>query len=207
MVEAYPNTYTAELAAALGLSVTQIYHRAEKLQIKKSAEYMTDLTRRSTANAVKAGTASRFKPGHKTWNKGIQFSAKGRSAETQFQPKNRPHNSRPLGSERTSKEGYLQRKMTETGYPPRDWVPVHHLVWTDAGNGIPKGHRVVFRDGNKRNFELANLELVTIAELMRRNSYHNYGPEIAQVVQLRGAITRQINKHKRNADEQSTDQA
>jgi hypothetical protein len=29
---------------------------------------------------------------------------------------------------------------------------------------------------------------------MRRNSYHQYGPEVAKAVQLRGAITRQINK-------------
>lgn len=207
MVEAYPNTDTAELATELGVSVTQLYHRANKLQLKKSAEYMTELTRRATANAVKTGTASRFKPGQTPWNKGIPFNAKGRSAETRFRPKSLPHNHRPLGSERTSKDGYLQRKMTETGYPPRDWVPVHHLVWTADGNDIPKGHRVVFRDGDKTNIVIANLELITIAELMRRNSYHNYGPEISAVVQLRGAITRQINKRKRQADEQPTDQA
>lgn len=205
MVEAYPVTDTAELAGELGLSVTQLYHRADRLQIKKSAEFMTELTRRAAENAVNAGTASRFKLGQTPWNKGIPFSAKGRSAETQFKPKSLPHNHRPLGSERTSKEGYLQRKMTATGYPPRDWVPVHHLVWIDAGNDIPKGHRVVFRDGNKHNFELANLELVTVAEMMRRNSCHNYGPEVAAVIQLRGAITRQINKRERQADEHPTD--
>lgn len=48
MVEAYPNTDTADLAVALGLSVTQLYYRADKLKIKKSAEYMTELTRRAT---------------------------------------------------------------------------------------------------------------------------------------------------------------
>lgn len=207
MVEAYPNTDTAELAAALGLTTTQLYHRARKLKLRKSPEFMTELTRRAAENAVKNGTATRFQPGQKPWNKGIPFPSKGRAPETQFKPKSLPHNYRPLGSERTSKEGYLQRKMTETGYPPKDWVPVHHLVWKESGNDIPKGHRVVFRDGNKRNFAIANLELVTVAEMMRRNSYHNYGPEVAAVVQLRGAITRQINKRKRQSDEQPTDQA
>ena len=31
---------------------------------------------------------------------------------------------------------------------------------------------------------------------MRRNSAHNRGPEIARLIQLKGAITRQINKRK-----------
>jgi hypothetical protein len=32
---------------------------------------------------------------------------------------------------------------------------------------------------------------------MNRNTYHNYPKEIANLVQLRGALTRQINKAKR----------
>ena len=38
--------------------------------------------------------------------------------------------------------------------------------------------------------------MVTRAELMRRNSVHNRGPEIARIHQLKGAIMRQINKRK-----------
>jgi len=71
---------------------------------------------------------------------------------------------------------------------------VHHLVLLEAGREVPPGHALVFRDGDKRNFALDNLELVTRGDLMRRNSYHNYGPEIAAAVQLKGAIMRQINK-------------
>ena len=73
-------------------------------------------------------------------------------------------------------------------------MPVHHIVWREAGREIPRGYRLTFKDGNKRNFALDNLELVSIADMMRRNTVHNYGPEIAQLVQLRGAITRQINR-------------
>ena len=53
---------------------------------------------------------------------------------------------------------------------------------------------VVFRDRNKRNIDQANLEAITRAENMRRNSYHRYGQEIARAVQLRGVLNRQINK-------------
>ena len=38
------------------------------------------------------------------------------------------------------------------------------------------------------------LELVTRAELMRRNSYHNnYPKEVALLIQLKGALNRKIN--------------
>lgn len=84
--------------------------------------------------------------------------------------------------------------LTDTGVTRRDFVCIHHIVWREAGREIPSGHALVFRDGNKRNFALNNLELVSRAELMRRNSVHNYGPEIARIHQLQGAITRQINK-------------
>lgn len=33
---------------------------------------------------------------------------------------------------------------------------------------------------------------------MSRNTMHNYGPEIARVIQLKGAITRQINRRTRH---------
>jgi len=143
---------------------------------------------------TKGHNCGRFEQGMAPWNKGKAFDSGGRSHETRFKPGHKPVQTKPLGSERVSKEGYLQRKMTDTGYPPRDWVPVHHIVWREAGREIPRGYRLTFKDGNKRNFALDNLELVSIADMMRRNTVHNYGPEIAQLVQLRGAITRQINR-------------
>lgn len=37
-------------------------------------------------------------------------------------------------------------------------------------------------------------------ENMRRNSYHtNYPPEVARLVQLKGAISRQVNRIKKEA--------
>lgn len=143
---------------------------------------------------TKGHNCGRFQKGLTPWNKGQAYDSGGRSHETRFKAGHKPKSYKPLGSERVSKEGYLQRKMTETGYPPRDWVPVHHIVWREAGREIPTGSVLRFIDGNNRNFSLDNLELIHRSDLMRRNSVHNYGPEIAQLVQLRGAITRQINR-------------
>lgn len=141
--------------------------------------------------------AGRFKAGGTPWNKGSHYVAGGNSPRTRFQPGNRPHTWQPIGHVRVTKDGYLQRKATDTGYTPHDYVFIHHLVWRMHGNTVPPGHALVFRDGDKRNVDINNLELVTRTELMRRNTIHNYPREIVQLVHLRGAITRQINKRER----------
>ena len=76
---------------------------------------------------------------------------------------------------------------------------MHALVWMEAHGPILPGHVVVFRPGRHttdiERITLDAVELVTRAELMKRNSVHSvYGPEVARLVQLRSAVTRQINR-------------
>lgn len=191
----YPDTPTDEIAKRMGLGIRKIYAQADRLGLKKSAEYLAGPYAQRLSSAVRKGSEkTQFKPGHKTWNKGIHFVSGGRSVDTQFKPGQKPHTRNPIGHERISKDGYLQRKVSDTGITRRDYVAVHHLVWIEAGLEIPKGFALIFKDGNKKNIVLENLELITRADLMRRNSVHNYPKEIAQLCQLRGAINRQINK-------------
>lgn len=190
----YADTKTAKLAALLGRTERSVYMAADSLGLKKSAAYLASPDACRLRRGAHVGAETQFKPGHAAWNKGTKFTAGGRSAETRFKPGNKPHTWNPLGHERLSKGGYLQRKMADTGCTRKDYVPVHHLVWKDAGREIPPGHALTFRDGNKRNFALENLELVARADLMRRNSYHNYPKEVAQAIQLRGALNRKINR-------------
>jgi hypothetical protein len=90
--------------------------------------------------------------------------------------------------------------LSDTGYPPRDWVPVSHIEWgKHNGKAVPKGHAVIVRDGDSRNFAPTNLELISRADLMRRNHYLHMPPELAQIVQLRGALTRKINHRSQQA--------
>ena len=187
----YPSTDSATIAERMGIATSQVYHKAHKLGLKKSAEFYA--TRDAgRLNGVR-GQQTRFKPGHQTWNKGMKGLDIGGKA-TRFKPGRKPHTWRPIGTERVSADGYLERKLTDTGCTRRDYVPVHRIVWRDAGRDIPPGHALVFKDGNKRNFDLDNLELVTRQELMRRNSYHNnYPKEVGEIIQLRGALVRKIN--------------
>jgi hypothetical protein len=190
----YENTPTKVLAERLGRNVASLWHKARSIGLSKSIDLIRKMASEAMKNPEHGGRKAQFQRGLTPWNKGISFDSGGRSYETRFKPGQKPHTWNPIGHERISDLGYLQRKMTDTGVTRRDYVAVHHLVWQEAGREIPKGFALTFKDGNKRNFALDNLELVSRADLMRRNSYHNYGPEVAQLVQLRGAITRQINK-------------
>ena len=196
----YADTQTDIIAGMMHERSRHFVHSvAASLGIRKSAEFLRQEGIRKAAHLSTLAGNGRFRNGIVPWNKGQKFDAGGRSVDTRFKRGNKPPNYSVIGAERVSKEGYLQRKVTSTGYTPRDWVPVHHVVWMEAGLGkIPPGHVLVFRDGNKRNFALDNLELITKTENMRRNSIHRYGPMSSIINQLRGAIMRQINKAESN---------
>lgn len=190
----YPDTKTATIAAELGCSIGRIYWKADDLGLKKSAEYLSGPDACRLRRGDNVGAEYRLKPGNTPWNKGQKFDSGGRSHETRFQPGMKPHTWTPIGTERISKDGYLERKISDTGITRHDYVPVHRLVWVEHNGPIPTGHAIAFKDGDKTNVDPGNLECLTRAELMSRNTYHNYGKEIAALVQLRGAVTRQINK-------------
>lgn len=59
---------------------------------------------------------------------------------------------------------------------------------------LPAGYIVVFADRNNRNFAPSNLEAVTRAENMRRNSYlTRYPKDVADLIRMRGVLNRKIN--------------
>lgn len=196
----YADSRTDDIATALRRTVGQVYQKAAALGLKKSEEYLfeSDSGRIQRGRTNPQMVATQFKPGLTPWNKGVHYQAGGRSSETQFKPGSRPHTWVPVGSYRVNADGYLDRKVSDTGYPPRDWQGVHRLVWIAAHGEIPSSHVVAFKAGKRSalaaEITLDALELVSRAELARRNHPRKYGPEIAKAVQLRGAITRQINK-------------
>lgn len=189
----YPDHTGPEIATAMGMSLRQIYAKAQELGIKKTREWIAERARAAMADPNHGAHRTRFAAGQKPWNTGTHYQAGGRSKEHQFKPGQKPHTWNPIGHERVTKEGYLQRKVSDTGYTPRDYVAVHHLVWIEHNGPVPPGHALAFRNGDKTDIRLDNLELVTRAELMRRNSVHNLPKDVALAVQMLGALQRQIN--------------
>lgn len=93
----------------------------------------------------------------------------------------RPH---PIGTERTNK-GRMERKVA-----PNCWKPVHVITWEAEHGPVPDGYVIAFKSGKSPLLE--NLECISAAELMNRNSVHNYPAPIPQLAMLRGVLTRKI---------------
>lgn len=183
------------LAAQLGRTERAVYMRANTLGLKKPVELVRAV---NAANVRKAGVAYRFKAGHSTWNKGVTWTAGGRSAETRFVKGTRlgaaAMNLQPIGTERVNKDGITIRKVDDTGCKRADWRPVHVLLWEQHNGLVPAGCIVVFKDRNAENVTIENLDCITRAENMRRNSHHNrYPKDVSRLIQLRGALNRKIN--------------
>lgn len=204
LIRDYPDTPTRELAERLGRTRSAIYKKVDRLGLRKSAEYLSGGAAGKFPPGHGSSTASRFRPGNIPHNKGKKgWSPGGRAAETRFQPGQRPHTWQPIGSERITAEGYRKRKITDTGYAPRDWVGVHRLLWIARNGQIPEGHKIAFRNGDKTDIRIENLELITQNESMSRNSVHRLPKALAEVCQLKGTLQRQINKRTKAREKQS----
>lgn len=201
----YADSKTEDIAIALGRTTSTVYQQARRLGLAKSPQWIADTARERSMALDHGGVKTRFVKGQKSWNDGVKgiCGTHERSRATQFKKGRPPEESRnykPVGSLRITRDGILERKMTDDPllYPARRWTPVARLVWEEANGPIPAGHLVRFKHGmatvELEEITVDRLECVSRAEHMRTHTYHQYGPEVASVVQLRGAITRQINK-------------
>lgn len=115
-------------------------------------------------NKILSGRNGQFPKGHEPFNKGmkgINFGGK----ETQFKKGQTPINYRPVGSERLTKDGYVEIKVAD----PNKWRLKHRALWEQENGRIPKGYALIFGDGDKQNLELDNLILVSRKQLVRLN--------------------------------------
>jgi hypothetical protein len=197
LVRHYADHKTQWIADQLGIPLTAVYHKAHLTGLKKNRSFLA--SEDSGRLTGRQGAATRFKPGGEPWNKGAKYQAGGRSKETQFKKGQKSHTWYPIGHERITDEGYRQRKMTDTGVTRRDYINVHWLIWIEANGPIPAGHAVVFKDGDRTHIALDNLELVSRADLMRRNTRHNLPQELNELIHLRAVISRRINKLEKEA--------
>lgn len=190
----YPDTNTKDLARILKRTVASVYNAAAVRGLKKSQIYLASPSACRLRRGDRVGAAHRFQPGHSPTNKGLRRPgwAPGRMASTQFSKGTMPHNWHPVGHERLTKEGYLQRKMADTGNTVDDYVEVHRLLWEERHGPLPSGLVLVFKDRNKANIVLENLEPITRRELMTRNSVHRLPKELADLIQLNGALKRKL---------------
>ena len=95
---------------------------------------------------------------------------------------------KPIGTERISKDGYLERKIHD-GMPLQSrWRAVHLIRWEEVNGPVPDGHALKCLDGDRRNTDPANWEAVPRALLPRLSGgrwhqpYDSYEPEARPAV-------------------------
>lgn len=121
------------------------------------------------------GRDGRFEPGHaRPMPPGRVYKANRGS----FKKGNRSHTEQPVGTEvYRPKDGLIYVKVAE----PKTWQSKQSLVWErHHGRKVPKGHVIAFADGDRLNFDIDNLRLLSRAELALFNK-RRYGAAPAEV--------------------------
>ncbi len=193
----YADTSSAVLAGSLGVSLSQLYKKAAELGIAKSAAFLASDASGRMGTGHQRGAATRFKPGSVSHNKGVHgvCGLHPNSRKTQFQKGHTLNGELPIGTVKQMSNGYLMRKVAQTGYVPDDWKMESRVVWAAHFGPIPDGHVVHLRDRNPMNVSPENMELLSRGEMVRRFGIAALPPEIQQVLRLKGALNRKINRH------------
>lgn len=146
-------------------------------------------------NKLNSGLSGKFRKGQAPHNKGKKMPKEvyEKVKHTMFAKGNVPPNHRPVGSERISKDGYIEVKVAE----PNKWRLKQRVVYEEAKGKIPEGCTIILLDGNKRNFDIDNLRCITRSELLYLNCNGlNNSNEITETGILMARLDRNKNKKK-----------
>lgn len=118
---------------------------------------------------------------------------------------------KPVGAERTTEDGYIERKIHD-GLPLQSrWRAVHLINWEAINGPLPAGHALKCLDGDKANTDASNWECIPRAVLARLNggrhkktvAYDQAPPElkpsVMAVAKLKHAATEAQKYHTKGA--------
>lgn len=109
------------------------------------------------------GRTGCYEKGDIPLNKGKKMPYNANSAKTQFKKGRLPHNTRYLGHERVTKDGYIEISIAQTNTytgADRRYVLKHRHLWEKKNGKVPKEMALKCLDGNRKNCSPSNWELV-----------------------------------------------
>ncbi|QDC11251.1 HNH endonuclease [Oceanicola sp. D3] len=119
------------------------------------------------------GRDGRFAPGQVPPNKGRKGFCPRGSEKGWFKKGERRGVAarlyKPIGTERITREGYLERKVNDDMPLQRRWRTVHLIRWEELNGPLPEGHALKCLDGNKTNTDPSNWKCIPRAMLPRLN--------------------------------------
>ena len=132
----------------------------EKFDYEFSSQQIESALRRYN---LKTGNTGQFKKYQEPWNKGLKGYMGAN--KTSFKKGTIPPNYKPIGTERFTKDGYIEVKVKD----PNVWELKHRYIYKKHHGEIPNGYNVIFADKNISNFDIDNLILVSKAEMLILN--------------------------------------
>ena len=108
-IKMYPTTTSKVMAEYFNVPISKIYARASFLKLNKDKKWLHQYYKDNYSGYP----ATQFKPGCKSWNKGMKGLQIGGKA-TQFKKGRTPHNTKPVGY-RSVRDGYLFER-TDNGF-------------------------------------------------------------------------------------------
>ena len=167
----YPHTGTKGIAAALKRSEKSVYLAAWIAGFRKSAAYLHSEECGRLYKGHKRGDMHKFIKGQVAWNKGKK-RAEWMSPEgirimkkTQFKKGNTPPQNTFDGNIVVHSNGFRYIRLAKA-----KWKAVHVYNWEQVHGPVPKGFIVAFKDRDVTNCDISNLQLLSRAQNMLRNS-------------------------------------
>jgi hypothetical protein len=198
----YPDHSSSEIAGLFGVAVSKIYMTAKRYGVKKSPTFLASPLSGRIQKGECRSPDTQLKKGHVPFTKGKKQSdyCKGKSLErnmaTRWKKGNKPCNTKFDGAVTVrhfwtvSPGGVIPYKMIRIS--EGKWESLHRYLWEQANGKIPSGYNVVFKDGNTLNCVIENLECISNAELMRKNSYRQYPRELQELIETRNKLVKTI---------------
>lgn len=182
----YLELSSLKIAKELGRSKYGVLYRMKKLNLIVPEE------------VKKARISHGLTHGH-GWNKGMkqeQFLSPEtikKSLKTRYQKGSVPHNTKSDGDLSIRSDGYVYIR-TSVG----KWELFHRYLYRNYHQlEITTEDNIIFKDGNRRNFDISNLQIATDAEIMINNSIHNYPDELKSAIYALSSLNKKIRTYEK----------
>jgi len=171
----YPDNRTSDLLHLFpGRSIIAINSAASVYGLYKSEIFHAKGLGGRIGIGSRIGVGTEFKKGFTPFNKGrkqIEYMCAQNILNAKkgcFKKGDTPHNRLPIGSERISKDGYVEVKVHDGKYNA-NYEFKHRVLWQEHNGPIPKGMMVIIKSDDRQNFIINDLELITQREHVMRN--------------------------------------
>ena len=148
-------------------------------------------------HGLNTGFTGQFQKGCISHNKGQKMppDVYKKCKATMFKAGQTPCNKKPLGSERITKDGYIEVKIAE----PNKWRLKHLVVWEEVNGPVPPKHCIFFMDNDRTNTNIENLRLIPRSHLVSMNGkrgFQGFDRESNEVALAAAELTQKINQVK-----------